>query len=296
MSFPVFTFTRTHIRLAKLPAAREEMQQNMPLSPLLRAPLTGDRGHGWGAAVAGPGPALQLSAPHTSSSGFQAGRGPGHGTGGCGVRLWAVSAGKERGDRARPGRPLFALPPVASPPRGGTCAAPVSRRGTARSLPLAWEAHGLSSEAPSGPGRESRPETRTVTPAGTARDYVRVRALRPVGADVVQDDSGLTRRSSKRRRYLGQANGWQMTQSDDSGAHPCAHWPLSSKGRAAKPGASPCGPGPGRAHRGPAVRTGGWPARSGLSSRPGARGGGSGGISVMPAGTHQRGPSFVTGS
>lgn len=294
MSFPVFTFTRTHIRLAKLPAVREEMQQNMPLSPLLRAPLTGDRGHGWDAAVAGCGPALQPSAPHTSSSGFQAGRGPGHGTGGCGVRLWAVSAGKERGDRARPGRPPFALPPVASPPRGGSCATPVSRRGTARSLPLAWEAHGLSSEAPSGPGRESRPETRTVTPAGTARDYVRVRALRPVGADVVQDDSGLTRPSSKRRRY--QANGWQMTQSDDSGARPCAHWPLSSKGRAAKPGASPCGPGAGRAHRGPAVRTRGRPARSGLSSRPGARGGGSGGISVMPAGTHQRGPSFVTGS
>lgn len=232
----------------------------------------------------------------TSSSGFQAGRGPGHGTGGCGVRLWAVSAGKERGDRAQPGRPLFALPPVASPPRGGSCAAPVSRRGTARSLPLAWEAHGLSSKAPSGPGRESRPETRTVTPAGTARDYVRVRALRPVGADVVHDDSGLPRPSSKRRRYLGQANGWQMTQSDDSGARPCAHWPLSSKGRAAKPGASPCGPGAGRAHRGPAVRTRGRPARSGLSSRPGARGGSSGGISVMPAGTHQRGPSFVTGS
>lgn len=62
MSFPVFTFTRTHIRLAKLPAAREEMQQNMPLSPLLRAPLTGDSGHGWGAAVAGRGPALR--SPH----------------------------------------------------------------------------------------------------------------------------------------------------------------------------------------------------------------------------------------
>lgn len=214
------------------------MQQNMPLSPLLRAPLTGDHGHGWGAAVAGH---LLFWLPGRKGSRARD------------RWLWGSALGRfcreGKGGRARPGHPLFALPPVASPPRGGSCATPVSRRWTARSLPLAWEAHGLSSEAPSGPGRESRPETRTVTPAGTARDYVRVRALRPVGADVVQDDSGLTRRSSKRRRYLGQANGWQMTQSDDSGARPCAHWPLSSKGRAAKPGASPCAPGAGRVHQ-----------------------------------------------
>lgn len=54
-----------------------------------------------------------------------------------------------------------------------------------------------------------------------------------------------------------------MTQSDDSGAHPCAHWPLSSKGRAAKPGASPCGPGAGRAHQRPAVVTRGQPCAPG---------------------------------
>lgn len=141
----------------------------------------------------------QPSAPHTFSPGFQAGRGPGYGTGGYGVRLWTVSAGKEGEDLARPGRLLLAqrtsgAPLTASPPlgaaRGHRCVIPVSRQGTARSLPYPERPPSCSIlplgwEAPSGPRRELRPEVGPVTPVGTASDSSRVWAFRFLGSDLL---------------------------------------------------------------------------------------------------------------